>query len=150
MSKKKDRAERIRKGNLYLEERKILLSKQSTNIQEFDRAMITVSTFSLGYVLAQANTYNNILIFVIHSAIFLLCVIFTMASCILGNKAIDKQLEINYEYYIEDDEKAIDRIPCEEKIMIVLSRVTLILFLIGLILAVFVSATTNSNGGNSG
>lgn len=73
-----------------------------------------------------------------------------MASCILGNKAIDKQLEINYEYYIEDDEKAIDRIPCEEKIMIVLSRVTLILFLIGLILAVFVSATTNSNGGNSG
>ena len=147
---KKERAERIRKGNLYLEERKILLGKQSTNIQEFDRSMITVSTFSLGYVLAQVNTYNNILIFVIHSAIFLLCVIFTMVSCILGNKAIDKQLEINYEYYIEDDEKAIDRVPCEEKIMIVLSKVTLILFLIGLILAIFVSARTNSSGGNSG
>ena len=123
----------------FLDERKILLSKQSTNIQEFDRALITVSTFSLGYVLAQSDTYSSPVLFVIHSSIFLLCVVFTMISCTLGNRAIDKQLEINEEYYLNENDSVFDNVPCEEKIVKKLSDITWILFLIGLVLAIYVT-----------
>ena len=151
MSKKKkmrEHEEFLRREGMFLDERKIVLTKKSTNIQEFDRAMITVSTFSLGYVLSQSDTYSSTTVFVIHSIIFLLCVVFTMVSCTLGNRSIDKQLEINEEYYINNNEEAINEVPCEEKIVLKLANITWILFLIGLGLAIYVSAQTK--GVNNG
>ena len=146
--KVREHEESLRKHAMFLDERKLLLGKKSTNIQEFDRAMITVSTFSLGYVLSQADKYDNTIIFVVHSAIFLLCVVFTMVSCMLGNRSIDKQLKINEDYYLNDKEDAINEVPCEEGIVLWLGNITWILFLIGLGLAIFVSVQMKgvSNG----
>ena len=99
------------KRDNYSKFRDDLLKRQLSNNENYDRAILTLSTAALGLTVSfirdlQQPTYRGLLI----AAWFflVLAIIAIISSYPISQKAIDKQLEFAERYYIQDDESAAD------------------------------------------
>jgi len=98
---------------LYAETRSDLLKRQLSNSENADRAILSVSTASLGFSLAFLKDVvplqGAIFSFLpyLSWAFFVLSIVVTLLSFFASQKAINEQLELANKYYIERDDTAI-------------------------------------------
>ena len=116
---------------LFLDERKVLLGLMSPNNMELSKSIITLSTFSLGYILYNTSSITNKTLVIGTCALFLLTILLVMLSFLLGSRSLEKQIQINEEYYLED---GVLKPPWEKKIVVIISWVICFTFISGLIL----------------
>lgn len=92
---------------LYGETRADLLKRQLSNSENADRAVLTVSTAALGFSLAFLKDVvplqNAVHIWLLYGSwlFFGLAILLTLVSFFTSQKAIDEQLQIAYQYYME-------------------------------------------------
>lgn len=92
---------------LYGETRADLLKRQLSNSENADRAVLTVSTAALGFSLAFLKDVvplqNAVHIWLLYGSwlLFGLAILLTLVSFFTSQKAIDEQLQIAYQYYME-------------------------------------------------
>ena len=102
---------------LYAETRADLLKRQLSNSENADRAILSVSTASLGFSLAfikdivRFGTADYQALLYLSWLLFALAIITTLVSFYTSQKAIDEQLEIAENYYLKLDESAIFKRP---------------------------------------
>ena len=123
---------------LFVDERKVLIGLMSSNNMELSKSIITLSTFSLGYVLYQTGNINDKRFLIYAGLCFSLTILSVIASFILGSASINKQIEINRKLYLEGKDDAFEDIPWQEKAVKWIFYFTCIFFILGLIL-VFLS-----------
>lgn len=95
----------------YLKERDELLKRELSNSQLFDKAILTLSSAGLGFSLAfirkgvslDEATQEYLLYF--SWGLFFLAIAFTLISFFTSQRAINKQLESNEDYYLGDEGK---------------------------------------------
>lgn len=98
----------------YGETRADLLKRQLSNSENADRAVLTVSTAALGFSLAflkdvvPLHSATHVWILYSSWALFGLAILLTLASFFTSQKAIDDQLQIAHEYYIERKEHLVE------------------------------------------
>lgn len=97
---------------LFSETRKDLLNRQLSNSQNVDRAILSISTAGLGFLLTikkyfSAGTLNNEILnlFYYASILFLISIYTTLASFITSNWAINKQLFFAEQYYLKEKDE---------------------------------------------
>lgn len=123
---------------LFVDERKVLIGLMSSNNMELSKSIITLSTFSLGYVLYQTGNINDKRFLIYAGLCFSLTILSVIASFILGSASINKQIEINRKFYLKGKDDAFEDIPWQEKAVKWIFYFTCIFFILGLIL-VFLS-----------
>ena len=102
---------------LYAETRADLLKRQLSNSENADRAILSVSTASLGFSLAfikdivLINSANFQGFLYISWCFFSLAIITTLTSFYTSQKAIEEQLQNADDYYLKFDESASQRRP---------------------------------------
>ena len=99
---------------LFVDERKVLIGLMSSNNMELSKSIITLSTFSLGYVLYQTGNINDKRFLIYAGLCFSLTILSVIASFILGSASITEQIEINRKFYLEGKDDAFKDIPWQE------------------------------------
>ena len=117
---------------LFLDERKVLIGLMSPNNMELSKSIITLSTFSLGYILYNTPSITNKPLMIWTGVFFLLTILLVMVSFLLGSRSLETQIKINEKYYLEDEDLYV---PWEKKTVAIISYVICITFIFGLILA---------------
>ena len=123
---------------LFVDERKVLIGLMSSNNVELSKSIITLSTFSLGYVLYQTKDIDDKNFLIFAGICFALTILSVIASFILGNASIMEQIEINRKFYLEDKDDAFKDVPWQENAVKWIFYFTCTFFVLGLIL-VFLS-----------
>lgn len=96
---------------LYGETRADLLKRQLSNSENADRAVLTVSTAALGFSLAFLKDVvplqNAIHVWLLYGSwsLFGTAILSTLASFFTSQKAIDDQLQLAHQYYIEANDQ---------------------------------------------
>ena len=101
---------------LYGEYRKDLLARQLSNSENFDRSILSLSSgilavsiaFIRGSTAPQALQHTALLS--ISWVAFAAAIAFTLASFITSQKAIDKHLEFAAQYYLQNQDDALEKI----------------------------------------
>lgn len=102
---------------LYAETRTDLLKRQLSNSENADRAILSVSTASLGFSLAfikdiiLINLADFQVFLYVSWCFFSLAIITTLTSFYTSQKAIEEQLQNADDYYLKFDESASQRRP---------------------------------------
>lgn len=123
---------------LFVDERKVLIGLMSSNNVELSKSIITLSTFSLGYVLYQTKDIDDKKFLIFAGICFALTILSVIASFILGSASIMEQIEINRKFYLEGKDDAFEDIPWQENAVKWIFYFTCTVFIFGLIL-VFLS-----------
>lgn len=137
---------------LYSETRQDLLTRQLSNSQSYDRAILTLSTAGLGFSftfikdivpLNQADSLNLLII----SWVLFACTIFcTLISFFTSQFAIKKQLIFAEKYYLEKREEYLYKRNWLSILTELLSYFSMVVFLFALIFTI-VFVSTNLIGG---
>lgn len=96
---------------LYGETRADLLKRQLSNSENADRAVLTVSTAALGFSLAFLKDVvplqNAVHVWLLYGSwsLFGAAILATLASFFTSQKAIDDQLQLAYQYYMEGNDQ---------------------------------------------
>lgn len=124
---------------LHQEARTDLLNRQISNRENADKAVLSVSTASLGFSLAFlkdvvpfAQAESTILIYA-SWFLFSVAIISILISFFSGQKAIAAQLELANQYYLEYKDAALDTKPLFASITEWLNRLGAVCFVLGLI-----------------
>ena len=123
---------------LFVDERKVLIGLMSSNNVELSKSIITLSTFSLGYVLYQTKDIDDKKFLIFAGICFALTILSVIASFILGSASIMEQIEINRKFYLEGKDDAFKDVPWQENAVKWIFYFTCAFFVLGLIL-VFLS-----------
>lgn len=97
---------------LYADTRSDLLKRQLSNSENADRAILSVSTASLGFSLAFLKDIVSLqdpafpFLPYLSWALFALSIVVTLLSFFTSQNAIDEQLALAHRYYIDRDEAA--------------------------------------------
>jgi hypothetical protein len=97
---------------IYNSRRDELLKRQLSNSENFDRAILTVSTAMLGFSLAFVKDIVNIETAQLSIALylswvsFILAIFSTLSSFLVGQGEINRELKRAERYYLEGDESA--------------------------------------------
>lgn len=87
-----------------------LLKRQLSNTENYDKAILTISSSGLGLTLAlyniAATSSNNSIPLVTAWIFYVLAITTCVASYKISNKALDIQGDIAYEYYIKNNSDA--------------------------------------------
>ncbi len=114
--------------------------RELSNSQNYDKAILTLSSVALGFSLAAVELENAEYFILIGISWFLLIVtiICTMTSFIVSNKALRESSDNAKKYYLEDDESAFYKLNIYDKInsilnyasgaFLVIAIITIVLF----------------------
>jgi hypothetical protein len=100
---------------LYSETRQDLLNRQLSNTQNYDRAILSLSTAGLGFSLAFIKdlidlTNASHIGFLYYSwTFFLIAIMLTLISFVSSQKAIDKQLFFAEQYYLNGKKEFLNK-----------------------------------------
>ena len=95
----------------YLKERDELLKRQLSNSQLFDKAILTLSSAGLGFSLAfirkgiSLAEATQVYLLYVSWGLFVLAIASTLISFFTSQRAINKQLEFNEDYYLGNEGK---------------------------------------------
>ncbi|MBU0566776.1 hypothetical protein KJ693_02160 [bacterium] len=138
---------------LYSETRNDLLNRQLSNSENFDRAILSLSTAGLGFSLAFIKDIvpfaqvSHLKLLCLSWYMFAIAIVVTLVSFIASQLGIDKQLIFAKEYYLEGKEKSLDK-PNWPAIIITYSNyVSCLVFIVAIFLTVFF-VYQNILGGN--
>jgi len=119
------------------------LNKRSlSNSENYDRAILTLSSSGLAIsltflkFLVPPDKASGIWMMQLGWICFLISIVITIIAFRVGNKAIEKQLEIAEEYYVNNNPKAFDQKNCWSMLNNCLNSFVGLLFSIALILIV--------------
>ena len=101
------------------------------NNMELSKSIITLSTFSLGYIFYNASNFTDKTMMSWTCGFFLATILLVMSAFLLGSRSLEKQIKIIEEYYLEDGAL---KTPWEKKIVGIISWLICITFILGLIL----------------
>ena len=118
---------------LFVDERKVLIGLMSSNNVELSKSIITLSTFSLGYVLYQTKDIDDKKFLIFAGIFFALTILSVIASFILGSASIMEQIEINRKFYLEGKDDAFKDVPWQENAVKWIFNFTCAFFVLGLI-----------------
>ncbi|RLA57869.1 MAG: hypothetical protein DRQ78_12925 [Epsilonproteobacteria bacterium] len=128
---------------LYNEYYKDINSRILSNIENYDKAILSLSVTMLGLSIAFIKnivSFENVkdLIILEYSWLFLvLAVISTIVSFISGNKANEKHLEFAEDYYLNDNERAFEEKSKWTTFTEYLNMGSGLFFILGIILTVY-------------
>lgn len=100
---------------LYSETRQDLLNRQLSNTQNYDRAILSLSTAALGFSLAfikdlvVLNDSSHVWLLFSSWGFFVIAIIMTLLSFVTSQKAIEKQLYFAEQYYLNEREEFIKK-----------------------------------------
>ena len=95
----------------YLKERDELLKRQLSDAQLFDKAILTLSSAGLGFSLAfirkgvSLDAATQMSLLYVSWGLFVFAIASTLISFFTSQRAINKQLESNEDYYLGDEGK---------------------------------------------
>jgi hypothetical protein len=99
------------KRELHSKFRDDLLKRQLSNNENYDRAILTLSTAALGLTVTFIRNLTTLKcpgVLITAWVCMVLAIMAIVISYPISQKAIDKQLEFAERYYIQDDESAAD------------------------------------------
>lgn len=100
---------------LYSETRQDLLNRQLSNSQNYDRAILSLSTAGLGFSLAfikdliPLSQSEHIWLLYCSWVFFIIAIFLTLLSFIFSQSAIDKQLFFAEKYYLEKQDEFLEK-----------------------------------------
>ena len=115
---------------LYVKEEEELSKRELSNVENLDKAILSLSSAGLGLSLVfirnvvELKEASHVLLLHVSWFMFVLAIISTLSSYLFGQCALDKQRELNEKYYLEGDENAGQRMPLASKITRYLSYVS--------------------------
>ena len=129
----------------YLRERDILLERELSNSQIFDKAILILSSLSLVFCLLflqkevalSEGIQKHLLNFA--CLLFIIALTSTLVSFLTSQQAIKKQYKINEQFYFQDSEESNMPKNLLDKITAILGYISLICLIIGIIFAVILS-----------
>lgn len=132
---------------LYYKEEEELSKRELSNIENFDKAILSLSSAGLGLSLvfiknvvklAEANY-----VWILHFSwlLFVLAITSTLLSYLFAQRALDRQREFNEKYYLEADEEAGQQISFASGMTHVLSYVSVFTYIAAIsCTAIFIGA----------
>ena len=108
-----DSNEQQQREFLHSESRRDLLARQISNSVNYDNAILTLSSAALGLSLGfiknilPIEKVDYLLLLILSWISFVVAIILVIVSYFTSQKAIDKQLDIAYDYYIGKKESAL-------------------------------------------
>lgn len=136
---------------LYAETRKDLLTRQLSNSERFDGAILTLSTAALGISLTfvkevvPVEKAQCLALLVISWWLFGLAIVSTMVSFLASQLGIKRQLHYAEEYYLNNKEEFLTKENNPAKLTEALNYVSGLLFVAAVILTI-VFVSTNLRG----
>ncbi len=135
---------------LFAERRKELVDRQLSNSEALDKAVLTLSSSGLAisisfirYIIDLESAIKTNLLFT-SWALFALAIICTITSYLIGQKAIEKSIDISYKYYIEDDDRYENVIPLSSRINDKINLLSSVFFIMAVVSVVsFVAINLN-------
>lgn len=127
---------------LYYKEEEELSKRELSNIENFDKAILSLSSAGLGLSLVFIKNVVELAkanyVFILHASwlMFVLAITSTLLSYLFAQRALDRQREFNEKYYLEGDEKAGQQISCASRLTRFSSYVSVFTY----VLAVFGTA----------
>ncbi len=104
--------EGITRQELYQKTREDLLKRQLSNNENFDRSILTLSSaaLALSVTFLRSSTMHNCFPILLFAWIgFLAAIVFTLISFLVSQQAISLQLENAEQYYLKNDDGAIEK-----------------------------------------
>lgn len=120
---------------LYVKEEEDLSKRDLSNVENLDKAILSLSSAGLGLSLVFIRNVvkladaSHVWILYASWVIFVLAITSTLLSYLFGQSALNKQRIINEKYYLEGDEEAGQGIPFASKITRVLSYVSVFTYI---------------------
>jgi hypothetical protein len=110
-----DDAEKIKNERIRIYEntRADLLSRQKSNSEQYDKALLTLSSAALGisvtFVTDYVSAHEAVRVWALYGSwLLLFCsIIVTMASFLISQESINEQLHLAESYYLNNDESAL-------------------------------------------
>jgi hypothetical protein len=131
---------------LYAETRKDLLTRQLSNSEKFDGAILTLSTGGLGISLAfikdivPIEKTQCVVLLIVSWRFFGSAIVSTLISFLMSQKGIDKQLHYAEEYYLNQKNEYLTKTNIPAEATKFLNLTSAILFIIAIVLTItFVS-----------
>ena len=97
---------------VYLKEEEELSKRDLSNVENLDKAILSLSSAGLGLSLVFIRNVvklaeaNYVLILHVSWLMFVLAITSTLLSYLFGQRALDRQREFNEKYFLEGDEDA--------------------------------------------
>ena len=136
---------------LFSERRQELLTRQLSNSEAQDKAILMLSSSGLAisisiirFVIELDEATNTWLLYWAWT-FFAAAVISTILSYLIGQKAIDKWIDYSEKYYIEDDDDYEDLIPFWSKVNDKINFLSSIFFMLGVLLFVIFTSINLTN-----
>ena len=120
---------------LYVKEEEDLSKRELSNVENLDKAILSLSSAGLGLSLVFIRNVvdlakaSHLWILYISWGMFILAIISTLSSYLFGQCALNKQRDFNERYYLEGDEDAGQQTSLASKITYWLSYVSVITYI---------------------
>jgi hypothetical protein len=146
-AEERSEAEQLRQ-KLYSETRKDLLTRQLSNSENFDKAILSLSSAGLGLSLTFIKDIRASHLFLLQWSwyAFGLAIVITLISFLSSQRAITKQLDFAAKYYLEYQDEFLTKRNIPAKITIYLSYLSGFVF-VGAIVLTIVFVSLNAKGG---
>ena len=129
---------------LYVKEEEDLSKRDLSNVENLDKAILSLSSAGLGLslvfirnVVEDFSTANYVWVLHLSWFMFVLAIISTLSSYLFGQRALDKQREFNERYYLEGDEDAGQQNSFASRITRFLSYVSVITYIVAVVCTAF-------------
>ncbi|MYB63150.1 hypothetical protein F4X73_00545 [Candidatus Poribacteria bacterium] len=120
---------------LYVKEEEDLSKRDLSNVENLDKAILSLSSAGLGLSLVFIRNVVKLAeashVWVLYTSwvIFVIAITSTLMSYLFGQSALNKQRIINEKYYLEGDEDAGKQMPFASKITRFLSYVSVVTYI---------------------
>lgn len=121
---------------LYYKEEEELSKRELSNIENFDKAILSLSSAGLGLSLVLIKNVVKLAeanyVWILHFSwlLFVLAITSTLLSYLSAQSALDTQREFNEKYYLEGDEKAGQQISFTSRLTRFLSYVSVVTYIL--------------------
>lgn len=120
---------------LYVKEEEDLSKRDLSNVENLDKAILSLSSAGLGLSLVfiknvvELSKANHVWVLYGSWLMFVLAITSTLLSYLFGQRALNKQREFNEKYYLERDEDAGQKISLASWVTHVLSYVSVLTYI---------------------
>jgi hypothetical protein len=129
--------------DLYETCRKDLLARQLANSENLDKSILSLSTASLGFSLAfikdivSLDEAINVYLLQVSWLCFVCAIVSTVASFVVSQRGIDKQLFFAEQYYLKRKNEFLNKTNWFSKMNNYFNAISFSLFICGIVLTVF-------------
>lgn len=120
---------------LYVKEEEDLSKRDLSNVENLDKAILSLSSAGLGLSLVFIRNVVKLAeadhVWVLHVSwlMFVFAITSTLLSYLFGQRALNKQREFNEKYYLEGDEDAGQKVTFSSRVTRVLSYVSVFTYI---------------------